>query len=434
MPRKRQRYTVDGVTVEIDAPGLKLLARRPGLVEPRWVASDVARRHGYRPRTVRLHGDLGSIAGLQAIAARCRVLWAEMEEWLATGGAPRRPVYDGTLKSLIALYQTGRESPYRSVSPNTQRGYDDWCRTLERAFGARRIDRLRGSDLRRWYVTLAQPTSESGRPRLRLASACVRSMMMILLNYGVELNLPGCLELVQALERMTLRVPQDLLDRWNTMKPAQIPMTCAHAEAIVAAGLTRGTRRHRSVALGVAAQFEFTIAQIDVIGTWETFDRARGVPPGAVVVGARLWRPGLRYEDFLPGLVLDMSRHKTGVRAVFDVSAYPLFMHALAAVPEAERRGAVAVDEAGLPLWRRHYVDLYAELAAAAGVPRGVWNMNARHGGATEAREAGCPIDDIADHLQKTDLEGTRRDYVAGNLATTRRVAAARVARRSKSA
>lgn len=49
-------------------------------------------------------------------------------------------------------------------------------------------------------------------------------MMMILLNYGVELNLPGCLELVQALERMTLRVPQDLLDRWNTMKPAQIPM------------------------------------------------------------------------------------------------------------------------------------------------------------------------------------------------------------------
>ena len=56
--------------------------------------------------------------------------------------------------------------------------------------------------------------------------------------------------------------------------------------------------------------------------------------------------------------------------------------------------------------------------------------MTARHGGATEARAANCVIDDIADHLQKTDIEGTRRDYVAGNVATTKRVAAARVARR----
>jgi hypothetical protein len=60
--------------------------------------------------------------------------------------------------------------------------------------------------------------------------------------------------------------------------------------------------------------------------------------------------------------------------------------------------------------------------------------MTARHGGATEAREAGCAVDDIADHLQKTDIEGTRRDYVAGNVATTRRVAVARVARRRANA
>ncbi|RAI42813.1 integrase [Rhodoplanes roseus] len=430
MPRARQPIAVDGVTIALDAPGLKLLRRPGGRLEPRWVASDDARRRGYRPRTVRLHGDIGAVSGLQEIAARCRVLWAEMEAWLAEDGAPRRALYDGTLASLIALYQTDADSPYRAVRPNTRRGYDDWCRTLARKFGARRIDRLHGTDLRRWYLAIAAPPAPGGTPRLRLASACVRSMLMILLSYGVELHLPGCLALAQALERMTLRVPQALLDAWHAAKPARTAMTYEHAAAIVAAGLARGTRRHRSISLGVALQFELTLAQIDVIGTWEPLDRAVPVPAGAVTAGRSLWRPGLCWEDFSPGMVLDIARHKTGVAAAFDLSAYPLVMAAIAAVPDTERHGPVAIDDAGRPFRRRHYVTLYGELAAAAGVPASVWNMSARHGGATEAREAGCAIEDVADHLQKTDLEGTRRDYVAGNLATTRRVAAARVAKR----
>jgi len=67
-------------------------------------------------------------------------------------------------------------------------------------------------------------------------------------------------------------------------------------------------------------------------------------------------------------------------------------------------------------------------VAEAAGVPDDVWSSRARHGGGTEAREAGAPIDDIADHLQKSDVEGTRRDYIVGNVETTRRVARKRVA------
>jgi hypothetical protein len=46
-----------------------------------------------------------------------------------------------------------------------------------------------------------------GAPRVRLAKSCTRSMLSILLNYGAELGLPGCLDLAQVLERMTLRVP-----------------------------------------------------------------------------------------------------------------------------------------------------------------------------------------------------------------------------------
>jgi hypothetical protein len=94
-------------------------------------------------------------------------------------------------------------------------------------------------------------------------------MLSILLNYGAELGLPGCLDLAQVLERMILRVPQ-------TVKRA-------------AEGLRRGTRRHRSVALGVAAQFELTTRQVDVIGYWERIDRTVGVEPDSIVDRGQVW-------------------------------------------------------------------------------------------------------------------------------------------------
>jgi hypothetical protein len=232
---------------------------------------------------------------------------------------------------------------------------------------------------------------------------------------------------------MTLSPPRHLLDEWRRKKPEQLPMSYAYAEAIVDEGLKRADRRYRSLALGVAAQFELTIAQIDVIGSRERIDRARGVPEGSLVQERTIWRPGLCYEDFLPGMVLDMRRSKNSKGGIFDLAEYPLFMRALAAVPEGERRGPVAVDDKGLPFHRRHYNALYRELADARGLPKGVWNMNARHGGATEARQSGVLLEDTSEHLQHSNLQTTKRHYITPNIETTRRVARARVASRKKS-
>jgi hypothetical protein len=256
-------------------------------------------------------------------------------------------------------------------------------------------------------------------------------MLSILLNYGVELGLPACLDLVQALERMNLSVPRDLLEEWKKKKPEQLAMTYGHAQAIVEEGLSRGTQRHRSVALGVAAQFEFTMAQIDVIGAWDRIDRPLDVVADAIVQSDRIRRPGLRYEDFLPNMILDMSRSKNGRSGVFDVTAYPLFMRVLSAVPKEERRGPMVIDEAGTPFQRRYYNRLYRELADACGVPSGVWNMNARHGGATEADQAAVPLADISQHLQHSSIATTKKHYVKPNVETTRRVARARVQHRA---
>ena len=59
---------------------------------------------------------------------------------------------------------------------------------------------------------------------------------------------------------------------------------------------------------------------------------------------------------------------------------------------------------------------MYQDVREAAGVPDNVWSSRARHGGGTEA---GAPNDGIADHLEKSDVEGTRRDYIVGNVETT---------------
>jgi hypothetical protein len=430
MGRKRRPLDINGETVDLTAPGLQFV-RRIGALAQYWVANPEARSRGYEPRTVRLHYDLSTPQGRSDLERRCVVLTNEMLAWLGDPAGRATPIYDGTIAALIRCYQTDSKSPYHGLRPNTQRGYDDWCRTLERAIGKRRVDRLGGQDLRDCFLALLEPAHPGGAPRVRLAQACVRSMMRILLIYGAELGLPGCIELIQILERMTFRVSREVRAKWKASQPRKVAMSYDHAVAIVTEGLARGSRRHRSVALGVAAQFEFTLRQIDVIGEWEKVARAKETAPSVVVDRGQVWRPGLRFEDFASG-VLDLTTSKTSTAAVFDVTAYPLFQKALAAVPEIERKGPVVVDDGGLPLRRRHYQDLYREIADAAKVPVEVWNMRARHGGATEARQAGVDLADVAEHAQHSDLNTTRKHYIVPSVETSRRVAKARVAHRNK--
>ena len=95
-------------------------------------------------------------------------------------------------------------------------------------------------------------------------------------------------------------------------------MTYEQAAAIVEEGLSRQTRRHRSVALGVSAQFEFTLRQIDVIGEWRKIDGTQQVQPGEVLARHQVWRPGLRFEESL--WVLLIWQHPRTIRPLFSTS------------------------------------------------------------------------------------------------------------------
>jgi hypothetical protein len=115
---------------------------------------------------------------------------------------------------------------------------------------------------------------------------------------------------------MTLRVPKDVRTAWKAKRPPKVAMSYAQALAIVSEGLRRGTRRHRSIAVGVAAQFEFTLRQIDVIGEWERIDELKELPSVAIVSHDQVWRPGLRFEQVADG-TLDITTSKNETRCRF---------------------------------------------------------------------------------------------------------------------
>jgi len=104
-------------------------------------------------------------------------------------------------------------------------------------------------------------------PRERLAKAIVQ-IFRIILGHGCELGLADCLKLAEMIDGMEFRKENEERQLGKAKKAPKVVMTYAQAEAIVLKGIEMGTRRSRSVALAVAAQFEFTISQIDAIGYW----------------------------------------------------------------------------------------------------------------------------------------------------------------------
>jgi hypothetical protein len=178
-------------------------------------------------------------------------------------------------------------------------------------------------------------------------------------------------------------------------------------------------RRYQAIAKFGSADSELTLRQVDVIGEWEKIDRTVALEPRAIIDRGQVWRRGLRFEDFAGG-ELDLETSKTETKAVFDVKS----------VLACERHGPLVTDDNGSPVRRRYYWDLYRDVADAAGVPRSVWSMHARHGGATGAQQAGVDLADIAEHAQRSDINTTRKHYIVPSVETSRRVARQRVAHR----
>ncbi|AJY46256.1 integrase [Martelella endophytica] len=394
--------------MELKAPGLKARRRTNGTVAYYWVASAVSRdTAGYPIKTVRVHGDDNEIRH------RCRVLTAELKEWLSQQDRGQNKRYDGTLRSLIRLYQTTPESPYNHVKANTRAMYDESLGLLEKSVGARRLGKLTGLDFVRWYNNFKLPAS-GGKPERQRRAYKAMQLLRIVIKFGVVMNIAECFRLATILSGMEFTAPAA---RTKSVTYDQAQTICERA---IEKGLL-------SIAIAQALQFDLTLRQIDVIGRWE---RTKDPETGGIVDRGQRWVDGLLWSHIGADGVLSKPTSKTGQTAEHDTHAYPMLQKLLDMVPQDQRVGPVVKSETtGLPYRYRYFYKIWREVATEAGVPKDVWNRDSRAGGVTEGSDAGADIEHLRHHANHKNIQTTTR-YNRTTLEKTRHVAELRIARR----
>jgi hypothetical protein len=104
----------------------------------------------------------------------------------------------------------------------------------------------------------------------------------------------------------------------------------------------------------------------------------------------------------------------------------------IAEIPLSRRVGPMVVSErTGVPYKHRKFAETWRRVANVAGIPRGVWNMDARSGAISELYDAGASPTDAMKHAGHQDPRMSAR-YNRGSLEQTRRAARQRLAKRIK--
>ncbi|WP_158810949.1 tyrosine-type recombinase/integrase [Beijerinckia sp. L45] len=405
---------VSGVTLRLEAPGLKRIKRSRGH-DLYWAASQEAVRGGFRPRTLRFDTPTNLIEA-EDIAARCRDARRQEIDWHVAGQILAPADYNGTVGSLFVFYQTHPDSPYQDIAATSRETYDGQIKVVQQSIGARRLDAIVPLDARRWFKGWRSP-GEGGTDRLRRAQGCIQ-MLRVALSFGVSAGLPQCKRLLEGLAEM--RFPQPAA-RETTMSIDQ-------AERFIDVALEKDEIR---LALGFAAQFELALRQADVIGQWKKTKADQAPSPSDVVRGDAVWS-GLRFENINERGVLHVRSSKTKTATVYDLAAYPLVQRCLAHVQVDERRGPLVVRRDGQPFDRWEYASRWRELATEAGIPAEVWNRDVRASGLTEGRAAGATIEDVAKLGGHRSVLTTSRIYDRATLEATSRVQELRVESRKK--
>jgi hypothetical protein len=396
-----------------DAPGLKRKLNTDGSFRFYWEArTDLAKR-GYRPAAVRLHYPDTHEGRLQ-MAARCRILWAEMLSWVAHDGALPARGYDGTIRSLCTQYETHNASPHRRVKWNTRRAQAQNIKVITSTVGARQIRCLIGPDFLNWHQKWGAPAADGKPPRPWRAKHAMDTLRCVI-SFGVTLGYEDCMRADLILGKM----------RFDTPAARKGRMTADHAVALCETAHAMG---YHSIALATAIQFETALRQKDVIGEWLPDDSASG---GITYKGHR-WANGLTWADIDINMILRKRTTKTGEDVEHDLRLCPLVLAELDLITPDKRLGPVIVSEStGEPYKHRTFTQTWRRIADAAGLPKEVWNMHARAGAVSEAYEAGAVETDVMKMAAHRNRQ-TSAHYNRGSLVQTSRVHELRLAKRTE--
>jgi hypothetical protein len=301
---------------------------------PIWRATRAAIKAGFPTKRVNLSVFAKDEAALVARADR---LTAEQNIWLG-GDEDNEQVFDGTIRSVMRLWQRDETSPYHRIEASSRHPYDIYARMIDETVGPRRVDRLTRADLQRWNDEWSAPREEGGKPRLA-AARMARIVLKNALTFAKGLRKPGCGE---------------LLDIFRDMKrdfPGPRPRTEAPSAAdVVAARKAAHGLGHAPASLAYALQFEGSIRQWDVVGKWVPLSDKR---PSLIINGTSKW-VGPMWSQIDEHLILRYTPAKTlhtsGAKVVLDLKGYPMVMEELAKVPPEARHGPLIVNpRTGLP-------------------------------------------------------------------------------------
>lgn len=390
-----------------EAPGLRRMPRHNGRIDNYWVCSKGAAKRGYSPRTVRLPSEWT----MAQLSARCLILQAEMLKWMGGAEATRAVAEKGTIRWFCDAYETNAESPFHERRKDTQIFYRRYMKMLCSKAGDHRVARIRGDEVRKWHRELQAAHGQ------RSAYATVQTLRRII-SYGCELRDTDCYDVAKMLERMEFKVP-----RARKARPTYPQIVDLRAAAIKAG--------RPSIALAVSLQFELSLRQKDVIGEWTRPAPAdRENHEGAITDGLWIWGWGLTWNHIDSNHVLSKPTSKSNGNelAEHDLSLHPEILAML--LPRGV--GPIILEEKSrLPWKKEHFSRTFRKIATAAKWPEGLWNMDSKAGGVTEAFDAGAAPSDVMRAATHTQMSTTML-YSRGGVAQTSRVTELRAAKRRK--
>lgn len=391
-------------------PGLKWFKRSKGWA-PYWIPPALDVKQGFRPRTV----NLRSLADRPALLKqRCFELHSELLSWRC-GITGDLTLFDGSMGSLIRLYQTHPDSSFKQIRPTSRSPYLTYLRRIDKELGDRTLDSISGLDLKRWH----QRWSNDGR--LLSASKMARAVLLAVIQFGVEARLNGCEQLLTALKTANRKIPNPKRREYTVTADQVVELRrAAHAAG------------RPSMALAYALVFETTLRLWDVIGQWWAVEPPHDAagPSAGAFRNAHTWF-GLRWENIDDNLVLryvpSKTSAKTGLAVTFPLTRAPMVMEELEHWPADKRGGPAIIDERShLPFRSQAFSKNWRVDRSIVGISDKVWARDLRASGISEGRAAGAATDDAAKVAGHASTRTTSAVYDRAALEAAERFADAR--------
>lgn len=401
------------------APGLAWKPRKHGRWEARWQArTDIVIEKGFQPKSIRVwcgtEAELNEIVQ-DFIRSRCAIMQNEMLVFNAGGVPTIEATFDGTLRSLIAMYQIDPMSTYHKLRYNSRRTSNALTKRIEERHGNTFIETIKARTLIEWH----QQWADAGK--VAMGHAMI-SQIRTLLTFGATLlDNDDCRRVRQILRDM----------KFKMSKPREERLTSEQADMIRAAAHEKG--RH-SIALAQAFQFECMLRQKDVIGEWVPISELG--PATEVVDGNSKWFRGLRWSEIDDNLILRHMTSKRQKMIEIDLKGAPMVMDELARLRalygNLPANGPVIVSErTKAPYDMISFRRMWRELATKCGIPKEVRNMDSRAGAISEATDAGADLEHVRHAATHSDIAMTQR-YSRNSAGKVAEVQVLRSAHRNK--